>query len=167
MRAGPHGGRPLAPPRVGEVGGKLLFELGHERVLGVLGPQPISCVYQALCLIGEGGEMVADEAGGDMVFGGFQEDTPETGLSTSTGGGRRFPAKLQLGLLEEPVPACPPEVGVNVVGVFGGFREPVSQPDQDWEVVGVEGGEWGPGVVEGKVGAGYCEVGGGAGAIVG
>ena len=66
----------------------------------VLGPQPISCVYQALCLIGEGGEMVADEAGGDVMFGGFQEDTPETGLSTSTGGGRRFSAKLQLRLLE-------------------------------------------------------------------
>ena len=103
--------------------------------------------------------MVSDEAGGDVMLGCYQEDTPETGLSTSTGGGRRLSTELELGLLEELVPACPPEVGVNVVGVFGGLREPVSQPDQDWEMVGVEGGEWGPGVVEGKVGAGYRKVG--------
>ena len=89
MRAGPHGVRPLAPPRVGEVGGQLLLELGQERVQRVVDPQPISRPYQALCLIGEGGEMVADEAGGDVMLGCFQEDTPETGLSTSTGGGRR------------------------------------------------------------------------------
>ena len=113
---------------------------------------------EALGLTGEASEMVADEAGGDVVSGCLQEDAPETGLPTPTGGGGRLSAELELGFFEILVPARPPEVGVPMEGVFGGLGEPLSQLDFNREVVRVEGGEWGPGVVKGQVRAGYGEI---------
>ena len=166
MRTGLHRRCPLAPATVGQVGRKLLFDLGKVLVLWVLGLQLIPLCDDAIGLIGEASEMVADEAGRDVVPCCLQEDTPEMGLSSSTGGGRRLSAELEFSLLEVPVPMCPPEIGVPMEGVFGGLGKPISLLDFNWEVVRAEGGEWGPDLVEGEVRACYGEIWGGDGAVV-
>ena len=90
---------------------------------------------------------------GDGVGGCFQGDLPEDLLADVARDRRRKPSELALCLLEKVVPSGPPEIGESLAGKGREVGEVLVYSDYDREVVGIKGGERGPGGIEGKVGA--------------
>jgi len=93
--------------------------------------QRISLPDEVFCLVREIGQMVADEARGDVVLGSSEEDLAEADLTGRAGGGQRFILEPQFRFRCEIRPSGLPDVGVGTVGVGGRFGEPICKCDAD------------------------------------
>ena len=89
--------------------------------------------------------MVADEARGNVVFGGDLQAFPEADLGDEHELGRGSLRSFASVFAAKVRPSGYTDVGVFDVWAGWGFRKPICQCNDDCQMVGSEGSQWLPG----------------------
>ena len=79
--------------------------------------------------------MVVDEVCANVVFEGGEEDVPKAVFTDRARGARWFVGEYFFSFCFEVLPACFLDISIGAVWVCRGFRKPICQCNEDWQII--------------------------------